>query len=122
MPYLFTPDQYEASLEVVDAAAQQQDRDPSSIERGPFVFVSVHEDRAIARQRAVDRLSWQYGQDFTGLVDRFVAIGTPEDVIDRIRCFTEAGASTVFLGCACEDQDMEANERLLASEVLPALR
>ena len=88
---------------------------------GIHIFFAVHEDRDIAVEMAVQRLSRQYNQDFTKLVGRYALAGNPDDCIARLREYIDAGARTIMLNSACPSDYVIANERLLAEAVLPAL-
>jgi probable F420-dependent oxidoreductase len=122
MPYLLTPEMFAASLVTLDEFCQQFERPAADVERAAFVFTSCHEDPKLARQMAVDRLSMQYDQDFSTLVDRYVVYGTPGMCVARFREYIDAGAQKLFLGSACGAADARHNETLLATEVLPRLR
>ncbi len=87
---------------------------------GLFVFFAVHEDRAQAIEMATDRLSVQYNQDFSKLVGRYALAGNPDDCIDRLREYVDAGARTIILNSACPSEYTTRNEGLLARAVLPA--
>jgi alkanesulfonate monooxygenase SsuD/methylene tetrahydromethanopterin reductase-like flavin-dependent oxidoreductase (luciferase family) len=47
-------------------------------------------------------VSATYSQDFAPLADRYLALGTPEQVAARVAEFAEAGASTVLIQPAAE--------------------
>ena len=71
---------------------------------------------------AIDRLSEQYNQDFTKLAGRYAIAGDPQDCIDRLREYIDAGARTVIFNSACPNGYLAENARLLAKEVLPLFR
>jgi probable F420-dependent oxidoreductase len=122
MPYLFTPEKFAGSLTKLTDYCEEAERDRSQIKSIAFVFTSCHEDTATAKRLAVERLSRQYNQDFTDLVDRFVVHGTPAQCESRLREYVDAGADALMLASACSDNTMEDNEALLAREVVPKLR
>jgi probable F420-dependent oxidoreductase len=121
IPYLCTAEAAAASYAELDALAAEAGR-PGAVKQGVLVFVSCHEDPAVARAQAVSRLSRQYDQDFEALVDKYVCHGTPVEVVTSIGCYVEAGASLVMLAHACAEEDVAQHEQVLARDVLPALR
>ena len=121
LPYMYTPEMLEQSLEEINGYAAEVGRqDP--IDPGLFIFFAVHEDRDRAIAMAAGRLSKQYNQDFSKLVHRYALAGNPEDCIERLRAYVAAGATTVILNSACPADYVEENERLFAQAVLPAFR
>ncbi|HEY1974126.1 MAG TPA: LLM class flavin-dependent oxidoreductase [Pseudonocardia sp.] len=122
LPYMFSPEMISASLDRLKELCSEYGRDQSSIRSGAVVFVSCHRDPAIARERALERLNGQYNQDFSPILDRYVAHGDPERVRSRVREFLDAGVESLFIGPACPEEHTAEMEHLLAEELLPALR
>ena len=122
LPYMFSPEMIRDSLDRLKPLCDEYGRDPASISSGALVFTSCHEDPRIARDRALQRLAEQYDQDFSAILDRYVAHGTPDRVQARIREYIDAGVQTLIIGPACPDEFTAEHEELLATEVLPALR
>lgn len=118
LPYMYTPERLAGSVETISSLSE--DRDP--VEPGLFIFFAVHEDGDRAREMAIERLSIQYNQDFTNLVGRYAIAGNPDECIARLQEYIDAGARTVILNSACPGSYIPENERLLADQVLPALR
>jgi probable F420-dependent oxidoreductase len=121
LPYMYTPEKLSESLNTINGLATDLGRE-GAIKPGLFIFFAVHEDRDEAIRMASDRLSVQYNQDFSKLVGRYALAGNPEDCIARLQAYIDAGARTVILNSACDSEYVAANEALLASEVIPALR
>jgi probable F420-dependent oxidoreductase len=121
LPYMYTPEMVRSSLEKIDGMMRDAGR-AEPVRPGLFIFVAVHEDRDEGIRMATERLSAQYNQDFSKRVGRYALAGTPEDCVARLREYVDAGARTIILNSACPMQYIEQNERLLAEEVLPALR
>ncbi|MBI2965950.1 MAG: LLM class flavin-dependent oxidoreductase [Chloroflexi bacterium] len=93
-------------------------RDASVFQAVYYMTVNVNKDAADARAEADRWIRAYYGLNFWG--DRWGPFGPPEAVALRAREYADAGATEVILRFASFDQ--EAQLRLLASEVLPALR
>jgi probable F420-dependent oxidoreductase len=122
MPYMYTPERLAESLETIGRFRAETDRADQPVRPGLFLFFCVHHDRDEANRQAIARLSKQYAQDFSELVGKYALSGNPDDCIVRLQEYTAAGAQTVFLNVACDNEYVEANQRLLAEEVLPAFR
>ncbi len=120
LPYMYTPERLAASLETIAAMAGDLGRAPPRA--GQFIFFAVHEDRGRAVEMAAERLSRQYNQDFSQLVHRYALAGTPDDCVARLREYVDAGARTIILNSACPGGYADANEALMAQEVVPAIR
>jgi probable F420-dependent oxidoreductase len=121
LPYMYTPEKLAESLADINAFAAEAGRQ-EEIKPGLFIFFAVHEDRAEAVRMATERLSKQYNQDFSSLVNRYAVAGNPEDCVSRLMEYIQAGAQTIILNSACDAGYVENNEAMLASEVLPALK
>ena len=121
LPYMYTPQMLAESIEEINGYAAQENR-ISDVEPGLFIFFAVHDDRETAIEMAAERLSRQYNQDFSKLVHRYALAGNPDDCIQRLHEYIEAGARTIILNSACPAGYVEDNERLFAERVLPAFR
>jgi probable F420-dependent oxidoreductase len=121
LPYMYTPEKLAGSLETIASHAADCQRE-QPVDPGLFIFFAVHEDRQRAIAMATERLSVQYNQDFSRLVGKYALAGSPQDCVARLREYVDAGARTILLNSACPADYVVENERLLAAEVLPALR
>lgn len=121
MPYMVTPEQLEAGLTRVRAAATEAGRDSSRVAGALYGFVSVDADGERARGWARDFVGQVYKQDFSKL-ERYLVAGTPEQCIARLREFESAGADSMQINLACPPDATARAVRLFAEEVLPAVR
>jgi len=62
-----------------------------------------------------------YGLD-EAQVDRFCAIGTPADVVERLQQYVDAGVRYFVVQWSCLAADVTRNIDLFAKDVIPALR
>ena len=122
MPYMYTPEMLAESLTQIARHAATAGRPADAVRPGLFVFTCCHADGTRAREMAIARLSAQYAQDFSKIADRYVVMGDPAECRRRLQQYVDAGARTIFLSSACPSEYLEANETLLAREVLPAFR
>jgi probable F420-dependent oxidoreductase len=116
LPYMYTPEMLAGSLQTITSMTDRP------VEGGLFIWGCVHEDRATAEQMAIGALSKIYAQDFSRLVGRYAFAGAPDQVVERLGAFAEAGARTIVVSFACPAEHVSTSQRLFADEVLPALR
>lgn len=119
LPYMFTPRMLADSLETI---RRERDSALPEIDGGIFAWGYVHEDSRTAREVAIAHLTQNYRQDFSKLVDKYCFAGNPQQVVQRLREFAEAGATTIVACFACPEGGQSAAYDLFAREVLPALR
>ncbi len=122
MPYLFSPERYRDSLEKVSAFAQQQGRDPTTIEAGMYQFICVADTYEEARQRAIQDLSLRYNQPFDRIVDRYCVLGTPDQCAERLGQYVEAGVRHFILVPIAPPAELPTHLEVYAREVLPRVR
>ena len=75
----------------------------------------------VARDRGVAEMSYRYEQDFSELVDKYCAYGPPQQVIDSLSEFIEAGANYLILAPIMPPEAREEHLEQLAKEVVPHL-
>jgi len=103
-------------------AAREAGRDPDAISKGLFIFTCVADSRAEAHATAEARLGRLYGQDFSMIVERCCAVGTPEECVARIRDYVEAGARHIILVPCCPAKDVPAQVQTFATRLAPHIR
>jgi probable F420-dependent oxidoreductase len=122
MPYLFTPERYAESFKHIYAIASEQRRDMSRFTPYHFVFTAVGETHDEAHRLAVEKLSRRYNQPFEHLVERYCALGTPKDCVERLQRFVTAGARHFILSPLCDSEVLGQHLDIYATEILPHLR
>jgi len=122
MPYLFTPERYAQAKQAIEAEAARQGRDLAGFQWTLYQFVSVADSYEEARERAVASLSRRYNQDFSGIAERYCALGTPDHVVERLRAFAAAGARHFILSPITPPGAYVAHLAWYAREVVPALK
>jgi probable F420-dependent oxidoreductase len=122
MPYLFTPERYAESLKTIYAVASEQKRDMSRFTPYHFVFTAVGGTHAEAYRVAVEKLSQRYNQPFDNLVERYCALGTPKECVQRIQRFVDAGARHLILSPLCDNEVLGQDLEIYAREILPQFR
>jgi probable F420-dependent oxidoreductase len=122
MPYLFTPERYADSLQQIYALAGELGRDMSRFTWYHMLFTAVADTHAEAHRVAVERLSRQYNQPFETLVERYCALGTPDECADRIQRFVDAGVRHFILSPLCESQALGTHLEIYAREIVQRFR
>jgi alkanesulfonate monooxygenase SsuD/methylene tetrahydromethanopterin reductase-like flavin-dependent oxidoreductase (luciferase family) len=86
------------------------------------LMVNINDDAARARQESVEFLTKYYGEGTIGddLLHKWLAFGSPSQVVDRIGTFIEAGYTTPILRFTSHDQLGQLAR--CVTEVLPAFR
>ncbi len=122
MPYLFTAERFAAAKRTIEEEAARLGRDLSNFHWTLYQFTSVASTHAEANERAIARLSRQYNQDFTAIADRYCALGTPDQVVERLRAFAAAGVEHFVLTPITPPGEYLAHIDLFASDIMPALK
>jgi alkanesulfonate monooxygenase SsuD/methylene tetrahydromethanopterin reductase-like flavin-dependent oxidoreductase (luciferase family) len=122
MPYLFTPERYTQSLQMIHAIAREQKRDMSRFTSYHLVFTAVGETHEEAHRVAVEKLSQRYHQPFEHLVERYCALGTPPECVERLQRFVEAGVRHFILSPLCDNAALGQHLEIYAQQILPQFR
>jgi probable F420-dependent oxidoreductase len=122
IPYMYTPQQLQESIDTIYRFGQEYGRDMSTFTPGLFIFSAVYANGDEARQIAAERMGRNYAQDFSKLVNRYALAGTPAECRQRLQEYVDAGARMVIFAPACRPEHLDDNLRLLTQEVLPAFR
>lgn len=122
LPYMYTPEQLAQSIAKIKQFGEEHERDLSHFTPGIFLFTAAHEDQASGFKMANDKLSVQYSQDFSKLVDKYTLAGNPDHCRARLKEYLDAGARFVFLSTACPDDYIDRNLELIASDIVAPSR
>jgi probable F420-dependent oxidoreductase len=122
MPYLFTPERFADGLQKIHAIAAEHQRDLSRFAPYIFVFTAVGETHDEAHRAAVEKLSRRYNQPFEHLVERYCALGTAKECVERLQRFVDAGARHFILSPLCDADALGQHLEIYAREILPQLR
>jgi probable F420-dependent oxidoreductase len=122
MPYLFTPERFADGLRKIHTIAGEQRRDMSHFTPYSFVFTAIGQTHEEAHRVAVEKLSRRYNQAFETLVERYCAVGTPEECGARLQRFVDAGARHLILSPLCDAEALGEHLEIYAREILPRFR
>ncbi|MCC5576343.1 LLM class flavin-dependent oxidoreductase [Microtetraspora sp. AC03309] len=122
MPYMVDPGMLRESLARVRDAADAAGRPRDAVSGAVFAWTCVDPDGEWARETGIAAVNATYAQDFSPLADRYLVLGTPDDVVRRLREFADAGAERVLVQIAAPVAERERVIASLARDVLPRLR
>lgn len=125
MPYLYSVDRYAKGVEVVRAAAEEagRDVDDGSFSWSLYLFVALADTMEEGRRIAAEQLQMRYQQPFEHLVDKYCAMGRPEDAAAKIAEFARVGVDEVILVPLVPlGESYLAQLERYATEVIPLVR
>ena len=122
LPYMYTPEMLAESMEKVAAFTDEAGRPEGTVRGGIYLFTCVNDDRDTALDLANQQLSRQYNQDFSELVGKYALAGSPDDCIERLNQYLEAGAETVILAHGCPPDYVADNRVAMAEGIAAAYR
>ena len=87
-----------------------------------LLFTAIARDYETARQMAIANLSRRYNQPFEPLVDRYCALGTPEQCLEKMQAYIDAGMANLACSFTCPAEQVSEQIEWCAAEILPHLR
>jgi probable F420-dependent oxidoreductase len=120
--YLVSHTRLQAALQQIRGMAPNYGRDPATIQGGMLLFTAMAQDYETARQMAIANLSRRYNQPFDTLVDRYCVLGTPDQCLEKLQSFIDAGMSHLVFSFTCPAEQIPAQLEQCASDLLPRLR
>jgi probable F420-dependent oxidoreductase len=120
--YLVSSQRLREAMQKIHDMAPTYGRNPTAIQGGMLLFTAIARDYETAREMAIANLSRRYNQPFDHLVDRYCAIGTPEQCLEKIQTYIDAGMANLIFGFTCPAAQVPEQIEWCAAEVLPHLR
>jgi alkanesulfonate monooxygenase SsuD/methylene tetrahydromethanopterin reductase-like flavin-dependent oxidoreductase (luciferase family) len=121
LAYVVTPEMYRAALDTIGESAAQAGRNPTPFGTGHLLFTRLDKTYEAALDRATETLSVRYAMDFRKPAMRYCALGTPQQVAERIRTFHAAGVRHIILDLLGPYEERHAQIEQFAAEVAPLL-
>jgi alkanesulfonate monooxygenase SsuD/methylene tetrahydromethanopterin reductase-like flavin-dependent oxidoreductase (luciferase family) len=109
-------DRYRHLLEVLAGHCGDVGRDPAEIRKSVTFRAVLDEDENAARERSVE----VYGENPPEMIRNMLIIGTPEQCVERLREYADAGVGDFLLG-SMPPHDWQSIE-LVAGAVAPAIK
>jgi alkanesulfonate monooxygenase SsuD/methylene tetrahydromethanopterin reductase-like flavin-dependent oxidoreductase (luciferase family) len=119
MPYLCSPERYADSVATIRSEADAHQRDLTGFGWFAYVFVSLDDDAARAREHALAFFGATYRADYDAFLDRVACVGDVATVTERLSAYVAAGAEHLIL-VPLGPEPMATAGRLL-DEVRPAV-
>jgi alkanesulfonate monooxygenase SsuD/methylene tetrahydromethanopterin reductase-like flavin-dependent oxidoreductase (luciferase family) len=115
-----TPASFADNLATIRRYAREEGRELApGFEACLYYNINVNEDRAAAFAESKRFLDAYYGVDYDrAFIQGWVAFGSPQECIARLRAFVDAGATTITLRLTGYDQERQFDR--VTREVLPA--
>lgn len=121
-PYMYTPVMCRESFDKVKQFADDAGRElPKDFVFACFIYVSLDDDEQVARRRGVEEMTYRYEQDFSKLVDKYCAYGSPQKVVDALSAFIEAGVNYLILAPITPPEERDEHLERLSRQVIPHL-
>jgi probable F420-dependent oxidoreductase len=121
LSYVITPDMYRAALATITAAAEAAGRTPATFGTGHLLFTRLDKTYEDALDHAAETLSLRYAMDFRKAAARYCALGTPQQVAEKIREFHAAGVRHIALDLLGPFEQRNRQVEWFASDVAPLL-
>ncbi len=120
-PYVVTPEMFKDGLDVIHAAGEAAGRDLDGFGLAVSLFCRIDGSREAALDVAADELTQRYKMDFRRATERYVALGRPEEVAERIAAFHDLGVRHVVLDMVSPAGEIDGQIARFAEDVRPLL-
>jgi alkanesulfonate monooxygenase SsuD/methylene tetrahydromethanopterin reductase-like flavin-dependent oxidoreductase (luciferase family) len=120
--YLVSHQRLREALHQIQVMAPAYGRRAADMQAGMLLFTAIAKDYETARQMAIANLSRRYNQSFEHLVDRYCALGTPDQCLEKIHAYIDAGMSNLAFSFTCPADQVTAQIEWCATDLLPRLR
>ena len=120
--YLVSSKRLQEALQQIHTLAPAYGREPATIQGGMLLFTVIARDYETGKQMAIANLSRRYNQPFDNLVERYCVFGTPEQCLEKLQTFINAGMSHLVLSFTCPAEQVPEQLEQSARELLPHLR
>jgi alkanesulfonate monooxygenase SsuD/methylene tetrahydromethanopterin reductase-like flavin-dependent oxidoreductase (luciferase family) len=121
LPYFYNPDRYRDSAGKIREFAEEEGKDLSDFQWAFFPYISIYPTVEEAAQVAAEALGgrYLYGGDFVNIVRNYCLLGTPQQCIERLHEYIDAGARHIIFSVACPREDRARHIETIANEIIP---
>ena len=116
--YAITPEMFKTGLDKIAQAASEAGRGDAAFGTGHLLFTRLDDTYEKALDAATATLSQRYAMDFRRAAERYAALGSPQQVADRIRAFHAAGARHITLDLVGPYEERDRQIAWFARDVL----
>lgn len=122
-PYMYTADQFKESVIKIAEFADEAGRTlPDDFAYTCFMYVCMDDDVQVARNKAIEQLSYRFNMPFEKIVDKYCAYGPADKIIEELGQYVAAGANRLIVGLVMPEADRITHVEKFAAEILPALQ
>ena len=124
LPYFYNPERYRDSVDKIRQFAQAEERDLADFQWGFFPYIAIYPTEQEAAEAAATALGgrYLYGGEFLNIVRNYCLLGTPEQCIQRLQEYIDAGARHIIFSVACPGEDRVRHIETIAAEIIPHFR
>ena len=124
LPYFYSPQRYQDSVEKIKDLAVQEGRDLSSFDWVFFPYISIYPSIEEAASVAAEALGgrYLYGGNFLDIVRNYCLLGTVDQCIARLQEYIDAGARQIVFSVTCPRADRVRHIETIAKEIVPHFR
>jgi probable F420-dependent oxidoreductase len=119
--YVVTPEMFRAGLEKIAAAAKAAGRGGTKFGTGHLLFMRIDDTYEKALDAATVSLSQRYAMDFRKAAERYAALGSAQQIADRVRAFHAAGVRHLILDPVGPYEERDKQIERIARDVFPLL-
>jgi len=120
--YVVTPKMYAEALEKIEMAAGEAGRRLERFSTAHLIFARIEDSYEQALDTAAESLSIRYGMDFRKATERYAALGTPQQMAEKLMEFHEAGVRHIAMAFVGPYDGFNAQMERFAAEVMPLLK
>ena len=121
MSYVVTPDMYRESLGKIEDEYDRSGRVIEQFASAHLLFTRLDKDYETALNTAAESLSIRYNMDFRRAAERYCALGTADQIAQKLQEFYEAGVRYVILDLVGPYEERLDHLAAFADEVLPLI-
>jgi probable F420-dependent oxidoreductase len=120
--YVVTPEMYRAGLARIADSAKSAGRAELKFGTGHLLFTRLDDTYDKALDAATVALSHRYAMDFRKAAARYAALGSPQQIAERMRAFHAAGVRHITLDLVGPYEERNRQIERIARDVFPLLR
>jgi alkanesulfonate monooxygenase SsuD/methylene tetrahydromethanopterin reductase-like flavin-dependent oxidoreductase (luciferase family) len=124
LPYLYRPSTYARSVETINNMMADAGRTTKGFGWSLHLMTAIGETREEALDLAESglRAGYNYDGDYRELAERYCLIGTPDECVEQLKAFGEAGAEDILLSWLAPAERQTEQIETTGREILPKLK
>lgn len=122
MPYMITPSAFRERREEIEREAAAVGKPLDGFDFMVMIFTAVGRTYEEGKRKAVTRLSRLYNQPFDEIAGKYCAFGRPEDIMEQLSAFADAGVEHFILSPISDEGVDEDPLNVLGQSVAGGIR